>query len=208
MFKSIWNAIVYLTTFRWLTNLWKKKPVIKEKKPYARLEKIEQPMYDTNVVKDGCSQLNFFQVPLGGTAAKATSPKTQTETNMDQGGSLPYPKTFFIKGITVTPDPTVPYNTAMKVLASSWLRIFVGTRDKLVIPTTHAAYVANMSEFKYPGSVYQFENPIRLIPQQNFRVEVNFPTTLKLENDSKVAKTTELPENEPTDSKTTELQEN
>jgi hypothetical protein len=186
MFKTVWNIVVYLVTFRWLTNLWKKKSVVKESKPYARLEKWEQPMYDTNTVTDGCAQLNFFQVPLGGTAARATTPKSQTETNMDQGGSLPYPKTFFIKGITVSPDPTVPYSTAVKVIANSWTRIFVGTRDKLIVPTNQVAYIANMSEYRYPGAVYEFETPLRLLPQQNFRVEVNFPHPMKLERGAEV----------------------
>src|SRR3989338_7320546 len=71
--------------------------------PYAPripglLERIQQPLYDRNTVAtSGTSQLNFFQAPLGGSPAGTI--ETQVQTNMDQGGSLPYPKNFEIHAI-------------------------------------------------------------------------------------------------------------
>ena len=186
MFKSVWNIVVHLVTFRWFTNLWKKKVVAKEVTPITKIERWHQPLYDTNTVRKGTGQLNFFQVPLGGTAAKETTPKTQVETNMDQGGSIPYPKTFFIEGISVTPDPSLDYPTAMKVIGTSWTRLFIGTKDKLVVPTNQVAYVANKSRYRHPGPIYTFKKPIRLLPQQNMRVEVNFPSTIDLTKETKL----------------------
>jgi hypothetical protein len=175
--KRLWNLFVYVITFQWLAAGWKKLFNKKEKEPenLSRVQRREQPLYDTVTVRDGTSQLNFFQVPLGATMAKESAPKTQVETDMDQGGSLPYPKTFYIEGITVTPGPTVPYSLSMKLLDNSWLRLFIGTKDYLVAPTNQVAYVANKSDYKYPGPIFKFANPIKLLPQQNMRVEINFP---------------------------------
>jgi len=105
--------------------------------------------------------------------------KTQVQTNMDQGGSLCYPKSFFITGITVTTTPDTAYKDAVKLISNSWFRLFIGTMDHLYVPTNTLSYIANMSEYKYPGPVMDMsEHPLQLIPQQNFRVEVNYPDKL------------------------------
>ena len=59
------------------------------------LERIQQPLYDRGTILSTSTQLNFFQVPLGG----GTPSKTELDTNMDQGGSLPYPKNFELHAI-------------------------------------------------------------------------------------------------------------
>jgi len=154
------------------------------------LERIQQPLYDRNTVAtSGTTQLNFFQVPLGGTPPGGAAPKTQVQTNMDQGGSLPYPKNFEIHAIrcinqyqSAIADLNVIYNT-------SWFRLFIGTKDYLVVNlfmltagvglrgilagSTDIAAAQNGVEDQ--RGIYVLAEPIDLIPQQNFRCEVNFP---------------------------------
>jgi len=154
------------------------------------LQRIYQPLYDTNTVAtSGSGQLNFFQVPLGGRIAGSTTPKTQVDTNMDQGGSLPYPKNFKVTGISVIPDASASYEDAAKVLDGSWFRLFIGTQDYYVSPTLPLAFAPGK---RSPGMsfrvnnplrpVYCFPEPISLIPQQNFRVELNFPKPFTKDN--------------------------
>jgi hypothetical protein len=155
------------------------------------LERIQQPLYDRNTVAtSGTAQLNFFQVPLGGTNPGAATPKTQVQTNMDQGGSLPYPKNFEIHAIrainqydSAVADLNIIYNT-------SWFRLFIGTKDYLVVNlfmltagvgldgvaagSTDVVSVTNGRPDQ--RGIYVLAEPIDLIPQQNFRCEVNFPT--------------------------------
>lgn len=147
------------------------------------IEVVHQPLYDTGTVStNGTAQLNFFQVPLGGTSAGAVMPKTQIQTNMDQGGSLPYPKHFKITGISVYPDASTPYDDVIRLMGTAWVRIFIGTRDYLVLPLSAVAVGSSqrnpLISFRLSNPcvpVYHFAEPIDLIPQQNFRVEINFP---------------------------------
>jgi len=156
------------------------------------LERIQQPLYDRNTVATtGTAQLNFFQVPLGGTNPGAAAPKTHVETNMDQGGSLPYPKNFEIHAIrlinqydSIVADLNIIYNT-------SWFRLFIGTKDYLVVNTfmltagvgldgvaTGSTDVASVTNGRPDQrGIYVLAEPIDLIPQQNFRCEINFPST-------------------------------
>jgi hypothetical protein len=155
------------------------------------LERIQQPLYDRNVVAtSGTASLNFFQVPLGGTAAGAVVAKTQVETNMDQGGSLPYPKNFEIHAIRLINAYSATVADLSLVYNNSWFRLFIGTKDYLVVNTfmltagvgldgvaTGATNIASVTNGRADQrGIYVLAEPIDLIPQQNFRCEVNFPT--------------------------------
>lgn len=155
------------------------------------LERIQQPLYDRNTVAtSGTGQLNFFQVPLGGTAPGAIVPKTQVQTNMDQGGSLPYPKNFEIHAIRLINEYGVEIADLNTIYDNSWFRLFIGTKDYLVVNSfmltagvgldgvvagsTDVVSVVNGRPDQ--RGIYVLAEPIDLIPQQNFRCEVNFPT--------------------------------
>ena len=117
------------------------------------LERIQQPLYDRNTVAwAGTGQLNFFQVPLGGTPAKNTN---SFDTNMDQGGSIPYPKNFEIHAIRLINQysSTADLN---QVYGQTLLQVLNGRPDD--------------------KGIYVLAEPVDLIPQQNFRCEVRFPT--------------------------------
>lgn len=183
MFHRVWSALRSTMWFLSFGLLFRNKEA-KAPIPAFPLRKETfksfQPLYDSAIVDSKTTQCNLFQVPLGGTTAGSKSPKTQVDTDMDQGGSLPYPKTYYVTGITVTAAPEASYRDVARILSNSWLRLFVGTRDILVIPTNLASYVANMSEYKFSGPVYSFgDEPIKLLPQQNWRVELNLPNPIE-----------------------------
>lgn len=155
------------------------------------LERIQQPLYDRNTVAtSGTGQLNYFQVPLGGTGAGTSTPKTQVDTNMDQGGSLPYPKNFEIHALRLISEYGAAIADLNRIFDSAWFRLFIGTKDYLVVNSfmltagvgldgvaagdTNVASVQNGRADQ--RGIYVLAEPIDLIPQQNFRCELNFPT--------------------------------
>lgn len=159
------------------------------------LERIQQPLYDRNTVAtSGTTSLNFFQVPLGGTGAGASTPKTQVQTNMDQGGSLPYPKNFEIHAIRLINQYGAAIADLNAIFNNSWFRLFIGTKDYLVVNSfmltagvgldgvasgsTNVVSVTNGRPDQ--RGIYVLAEPIDLIPQQNFRCELNFPTAQTL----------------------------
>ena len=155
------------------------------------LERIQQPLYDRNTVAtSGTGQLNYFQVPLGGVSAGSAVAKTQVQTNMDQGGSLPYPKNFEIHAIRLINEYGSEVADLNRIYDTSWFRLFIGTKDYLVVNsfmltagvgldgvvagTTDVISVVNGRPDQ--RGIYVLAEPIDLIPQQNFRCEVNIPT--------------------------------
>jgi len=159
------------------------------------LERIQQPLYDRNTVAtSGTGQLNYFQVPLGGSVAGSSTPKSQVDTNMDQGGSLPYPKNFEIHAIRLINEYGIALADLNKIYDTSWFRLFIGTKDYLVVNSfmltagvgldgvakgnTNVISVVNGRADQ--RGIYVLAEPIDLIPQQNFRCELNFPTAQTL----------------------------
>ena len=155
------------------------------------LERIQQPLYDRNTVAtSGTAQLNYFQVPLGGSVAGSATPKTQVDTNMDQGGSLPYPKNFEIHALRLINEYDSAIADLNAIFNNAWFRLFIGTKDYLVVNlfmltagvglegvasgSTDVISVHNGKPDQ--RGIYVLAEPIDLIPQQNFRCEINFPT--------------------------------
>jgi len=154
------------------------------------LERIQQPLYDRNTAgTSGTTQMNYFQVPLGGTAPGSAVPKTQVQTNMDQGGSLPYPKNFEIHALRAINQYQSSIADLNALYVNAWFRLFIGTKDYLVVNlfmltagvglvgisagSTDVAAATN--GFQQQRDIYVLAEPIDLIPQQNFRCEVNLP---------------------------------
>ena len=154
------------------------------------LEHIQQPLYDRGTVLSTSTQLNFFQVPLGGGA----TPKTELDTNMDQGGSLPYPKNFEMHAIRLVNAYGASVANCASIYDGAWFRLFIGTKNYLVVNSfmltagvglngVIAGDTAVVSVVNGRGDqrgIYVLAEPIDLIPQQNFRCELNMPTTLTL----------------------------
>jgi hypothetical protein len=155
------------------------------------LERIQQPLYDRNTVATtGTAQMNFFQVPLGGTNPGVAVAKTQVQTNMDQGGSLPYPKNFEIHALRLINQYDSAVADLNALFNNSWFRLFIGTKDYLVVNSfmltagvgldgvaTGNVDVASVTNGRPDQrGIYVLAEPIDLIPQQNFRCEINLPT--------------------------------
>lgn len=153
------------------------------------LERIQQPLYDRNTVAtSGTTNLNYFQVPRG------NSSKTYVDTNMDQGGSLAYPKNFEIHAIRLINAFQATIADLNKIYNKSWFKLFIGTKDYLVVNSfmltagvglegvvagsTDSAHATNGRADQ--RGIYVLAEPIDLIPQQNFHCELNFPTSQTL----------------------------
>jgi len=155
------------------------------------LERIQQPLYDRGAVATSATtQINFFQVPLGGGATA----KNELSTNMDQGGSLPYPKNFEVHALRCINAYAATVADLILIFNNAWFRLFIGTKNYLVVNlfmltagvgldgllTGSVSSAAAQNGKPDQRGIYVLAEPIDLIPQQNFRCEVNFPTAQTL----------------------------
>ncbi len=74
--------------------------VKQRKKPNAILRKLQQPLYDTNVIDDagGFNLMQFFLLPVGQPMPVAGGNKSEVDTNMTQASQLGTPEEFSLKG--------------------------------------------------------------------------------------------------------------
>ena len=105
-------------------------------------EAIWQPLYDyqTYALAGTTTEYSFFQRAQGGAGV------TYADTNMDTGGSLPFPKKMLVTTITVVVFPGTPVNTVEAAAAgvglnwddvytigkAGWLEFFVGSKQYLI----------------------------------------------------------------------------
>jgi len=159
------------------------------------LECIQQELYDMNQAITAATQsLSYFQVPIGGQFAATAAIKSAVETNMQQGGSLPYPKNYEIHAIRLVNQFGSAVSDLCSIFNSSWFKLFIGTKDYLVVNSfmltggvgltgisagnTNVVSVHNGRPDQ--RGVYVLAEPIDLIPQQNFRCELIFPISITL----------------------------
>ena len=166
------------------------------KYPNSQFMASYQPLYDTGYLRtSGIQQVNFFQVPLGAADPVNGLVKDYSSTNMEQGGSLYYPRNFQVTGLSIVLDPETHHYDAIKFASHAWIRMFFGTMDRLIAPATmmtlttmkttqsnplirlrHSDAFEPIHPFTFePGSLA--ESDFTLIPQRNFRVEVNLQTS-------------------------------
>lgn len=101
-------------------------------------EVIRQPLYDYQTyAQAGQTSLTFFQIPVG------QSGKTLADTNMENAGSLPAPKSFLLKGLEVVffpgaepgtygaPDDADFINDMNDVYESGHVQLFIGSKAYL-----------------------------------------------------------------------------
>lgn len=136
------------------------------------------------------SQLNFFQKCLG-MEADLYNPRTsrverrmmtQHENNLDVAGSLPYPKNFTITGISFIPDVSADYEDVARFIDGAWFRLFIGCFDYQIAPSSLVSILPGkltpglkMRASSPLQASYSLPESIDLIPQQNFRAELNSP---------------------------------
>lgn len=157
------------------------------------LERTMQALYDMVLAASGATQteFNLFTVPLGGAYddGGTLQAKTQVQTNMVYGGSMPYPQNFECHGMRLICQYGAAPATLNTIFDSSWVRFFIGTKDYLVVNsfqltagvgldgvaagTTDICSVQNGRPDQRATNV--FAEVIDLIPQQNFKVTLYFP---------------------------------
>jgi hypothetical protein len=155
----------------------------------------EQPLYDREVLNPGeymNGSIAFFRTPLGGknehrsywkeedkSFSLQTWVKHQRDTNMDVGGSLPYPKTFNFNGYSLIPDLDSDPEDFKRLVNACWFRFFVGTMDRHNFPAQLVAGLSDAGQEKAiklstpAGPHYELSDAHELISQQNFRAEIN-----------------------------------
>ena len=108
----------------------------------GQYETIWFPLYDyASYPTAGVSSLTFFQTPIG------QGGKTEADTNMVSGGSLPTPQSFIVTGVQCVflpgvspgnfgaPAGNTPFNFINDMYAlfeSGYGKIFIGSKDYLV----------------------------------------------------------------------------
>lgn len=163
----------------------------------GQVEGIRQSLYDFQVYPAlGNSIMTFFQVPLG----QGTPAKTYEDTNMESAGQLPTPKMFLVEQISCFFFPGLPIvsaafaqqlNDLQQFVESGYLEFFIGSKPYLDeapllrFPQPNwifgfaASFDADVAYGAASGKPYAMEPPILLIPNQNFKVTLNWPNGLQ-----------------------------
>lgn len=102
----------------------------------ALLNQVVQPLWDTVVCGQAqVAALSFFTVPQGGA-------KTLVDTNMVQGGAIPKPDEFYLRGFLVQPVPRNPLNAVFvltdvtdsgRLIEQGIFSFIVGTSGRKVV---------------------------------------------------------------------------
>lgn len=112
----------------------------------------------------GCS---FEGLPID---TKKADPKTLVDTNMEQAGSLPYPKNFEIHTISLHFDKTVDKYDIDSFKEYSSYKLFIGTKTYLDLPVS----VIDDLQGSGRNMGYVLAEPIDLLPQQNFYASITY----------------------------------
>lgn len=161
-------------------------------------EKLHSPLYDARFVDDGqqipsTERLMRFFVDVQG--------KTRLETNMQAAGVLPSQNSFEARGMRVVLSSLferdaggteinqgVESRFLSELIYNSVTTLLVGEKTMIEMPTywfpagagvspgvsTQVNALQNHGEPNHLNS-FRFAEPVQIDPQQNFRVEINFP---------------------------------
>lgn len=137
-------------------------------------EKLQFPLYDAYVVEPtmgaGTRQVQFFTNIQG---------KTRLETNLQTPSSLPSFNTFEIRAMRVVSD--LADAAALKdLIFGSVTRLLVGEKTMIEVPSFYFPAGAGLPNSTTNGeadplATFRFAEPVMIEPQQNFRVELQFP---------------------------------
>lgn len=110
------------------------------------LRRLEQPLYDTNVLENATATglIEHFRIPVGVAMPVTAVNKTEADTNMQSAGKLGYPNKFLLRGINVElflPDPTDLANNMAdwrQFYAQGLFKLFFGpSKPWLTLPLSH-----------------------------------------------------------------------
>ena len=104
--------------------------------PRPFVEKVRIPLYDSVLVSNGNRENRLFVNPIGVADTNAINGATKTyiDTNMQQGTSLPTPKSFDIEGISLKFQADVTRTNLNAFLTTSHLKLNVGEKTYLAVP--------------------------------------------------------------------------
>lgn len=172
-----------------------------------KIERIQQPLYDRVTMTKDEKNYKFFQNPIGSKEPLTGDTKTQVHTNLDTSGHLPYPKGFEIHAIRVITQWDADHMDIIGI-SDSWFRLFIGKKDELVINTFMlttplpdvdgdkcclGCKVASTDVVSVTcgrpdqRGIYVLAEPIDLLANESFYVEMVFPKTPKIEKPTQVS---------------------
>lgn len=168
-------------------------------------EKLHWPLYDAFVVpeQNGSATAPTFAAEMAKRDARIlrffvdVQNKTRLETNLQASGTLPSQNSYEVRAMRVVVSPVfrlqprtkdVPTRDADNVLAdliyNSVTSLLVGEKTMIEMPTYYFPAGAGVSPGNQtlpshgepdPMATFRFSEPVKIEPNQNFRVEMLFP---------------------------------
>lgn len=167
-------------------------------------EKLHWPLYDAFVVPDqnGGATAPTFATEMKKRDERIlrffvdVQNKTRLETNLQASGTLPSMNSYEVRALRVVVSPVfqphrgkdVPTRAADNVLAdliyNSVTTLLVGEKTMIEMPTYYFPAGAGVSPGNQtlpshgepdPMATFRFSEPVKIEPNQNFRVEMLFP---------------------------------
>lgn len=156
-----------------------------------RLEAVHQPLYDQGTL-NAVGDTSYFT---------SNANKTKAQTNLVQGGALPWPKRFSIRALRQVPQSgTATFSNYALYVANSFISLVVGEKNYLTVPSIlitagtglENAFVtgaaaplapANGNNFVNHGrpeqrNIYSLLHAIYIPPIQNFSATITVGTAI------------------------------
>ncbi len=137
-------------------------------------EKLQFPLYDAHLVEGTIAPetrtIQFFV---------NIQNKTRLETNLQMPSALPSFNTFEARAMRVVSNLRTP-EALRELIFGSVTRLLVGEKTMIEVPTFYFPAGAGVSGSAAHGApdplaTFRFAEPVQIEPQQNFRVELQFP---------------------------------
>ena len=178
------------------------------------LEGLKQSLYDFQTYPAaGTTQLNFFQVPVGQSGKTLADTNMEVAGSLPTPKHflvLNVQVFFFPAGnpsAVGAPSASTFVNDTWAVAKAGWLDFFIGSksylteapivrfppRNGLIVSSSQAdstTAAANqhtrIAYANFGGAPYAMKPPILLVPTQNFRVSLNFPSAVAISGDARI----------------------
>ena len=170
-------------------------------------EKLHWPLYDAFVVpeQNGGSSVPTFATEMAKRDARIlrffvdVQSKTRLETNLQASSTLPSLNSYEVRAMRVVVSPVLRYiskkdepspdtdNVLADLIYNSVTSLIVGEKTMIEMPTYYFPAGAGVSPGNQalpshgqpdPMATFRFSEPVPIEPNQNFRVEMNFPQSV------------------------------
>jgi len=137
----------------------------------GQAEVIRQRLYDFQTYPAaGSTQLTFFALPIGQGIASAqgavlNSAKTYADTNMENAGALPRPKSYLVESIEIVFEPGAQGSASGFAVANAYVFAILAAQATLAaINDVNIVRVSGWLEFYIGSKTYLWEAPLGTFP--------------------------------------------